>query len=143
LYVTFSGRITNKLSQWVFNLIFLSRCGQPVIASIFLQLERASYKIPVSQKATKNILWCSVVRSQGGTGFVQCRHFADKGKGGVLQMRTSTYFWCKDLQIFWNFGVSARTRRRGSIFRDFARTSFMEAPCVCDFNIRRGTNYED
>jgi len=27
LYAAFSGRITNKLSQWVFNLIFLSRYG--------------------------------------------------------------------------------------------------------------------
>jgi len=28
-----------------FNLIFLSRCGQPVTAFIFLRLERAGYKI--------------------------------------------------------------------------------------------------
>jgi len=55
LYAAFPERITNILSQWVVNLIFLSRCGLPVIASIFLQLERAGYKI--SQKATKqNIL---------------------------------------------------------------------------------------
>jgi len=45
MYAAFSGRIINKLSPWVFNLIFLSRCDQPVVASIFLQMEREYNKI--------------------------------------------------------------------------------------------------
>jgi len=48
-YAIFSGRITNQLSPWVSNLIFLSWCGQPVIAFIFFQMDRECNK--VSQKA--------------------------------------------------------------------------------------------
>jgi len=44
-YAVFSDRITNKLSPLVFNLIFLSRCGRPVIASIFLQMDHECNKI--------------------------------------------------------------------------------------------------
>jgi len=42
-------------------------------------------------------------------GFVQCRHFADKGEGGILQMWIAGVrtFWCTKLQIFEIYGVYA------------------------------------
>jgi len=70
------------------------------------------------------------VRTQGEGGFVQCGHFADKGRG-VLQMRTSTLFDAKKLRIFWNLW-SVRTDKggRGPIFRDFVLTPIWTAPKV-------------
>jgi len=47
-------------------------------------------------------------------------------RGGVLQMQTSALFDTKNSGFFEIFGVSARTR--GSIFRDFVWTSFMDGP---------------
>jgi len=73
------------------------------------------------------------VRSQGVSS-------ADKGIGGSLDVDIRT-FWCKKHRIFRNLWcvrtekkegecrTSAhilRTRRRGSIFRDFVRTSFTD-----------------
>jgi len=59
-------------------------------------------------------------------------------------MRTSEFFGAKNFGFFESFGVSARTRgegvepvrtfcgqgERGSTFRDFERTSFMDDPLV-------------
>jgi len=91
--------------------------------------------------------WLGVVHKgrphSGGEGYVQCRHLADKGGGGVLQIRTSALFDVKNFRFFKIYGVPARTRgrevetvrtffelgvERGSIFRDFVRTSFMDGP---------------
>jgi len=84
-----------------------------------------------------------------GGGFVQCGLFSDKGcalfwfkcalfgakNSGFFEMQT---FWCKKLRIFryiwcvrtdkgdWASVDILWTRRRGSIFRDFVRTSFMD-----------------
>jgi len=64
---------------------------------------------------------------------------------GVLQMWTSALFYAKNLEFFeiYSYSVSARTRRkvvdqyeqgRGSIFRDFGQTSFMDSPlCALKF----------
>jgi len=49
------------------------------------------------------------VCSQGGRGFVQCGHFADKEEGGSSDVDVRT-FWCKNLEFFEIYGVSARTR---------------------------------
>jgi len=46
----------------------------------------------------------------------------------VLQMRTFALFGAKNFGFFEIYGVSARTRGKGSIFRDFVRTSFMDGP---------------
>jgi len=44
-------------------------------------------------------------------------------------MQTSVIFGAKNFRFFETYDVSARTRReRGSIFRDFVPTSFMDAP---------------
>jgi len=49
-------------------------------------------------------------------------------------MRTSTRFGAKNFKFYEIYAMSARTRgvepvrSRGSIFRDFMRTSFMEVP---------------
>jgi len=40
-------------------------------------------------------------------------------------MRTSALFGAKTFKFY---AVFARTRERGSIFRDFVRTSFMDGP---------------
>ena len=45
LYVAFSVCIIYKLSQCMFNFIFLSQCGQPVIATIFFQFNHEGDKI--------------------------------------------------------------------------------------------------
>jgi len=61
---------------------------------------------------------------------------ADNGGGGVLQMRTSALFGAKNFGCFEIYGVSVgggglrqcghfSDKVRGSIFRDFVRTSFM------------------
>jgi len=42
-------------------------------------------------------------------------------------MRTSALFGVKTFEFFEIYGVSARTRGEGSIFRDFVRTSFMDS----------------
>jgi len=61
---------------------------------------------------------------------------------GVLLIRTSVHFVAKNFEFFEIYGVSARTRgegvepvrtffgqrRKGSIFCDFVRTSFMIGP---------------
>jgi len=41
----------------MFNLIFLSRCGQPVDASIFLQLDRVGYDDDLSSHKTLGLIW--------------------------------------------------------------------------------------
>jgi len=79
------------------------------------------------------------VRSQGGGEFVQCGHFSDKRGRGVLHMQTSTLFGTKNFGFSKIYSVSARAKEgfvpvrtfceqggRGSIFRDFVRTSFMD-----------------
>jgi len=71
--------------------------------------------------------------------YVYCGHFENKE---VLQMQLSKLFLRKNLIFFENYGVSARTkikdrvelvrtffgqrRKRRSIFRNFARMSFMK-----------------
>jgi len=58
------------------------------------------------------------------------RIFCGQGGGeGVLQMWTSALFRAKRFGIFEIYVVSARTRR-GSIFRNFVRTSFMDGPLL-------------
>jgi len=47
--------------------------------------------------------------------FVQCGHFADKGGGGLLQMRTFALFGPKKFGIFEIFGV--RTNKGGGGLR--------------------------
>jgi len=57
--------------------------------------------------AEKNILGPSVVR-----GVAQCRHFADKGRGGSSDANVRN-FWHKNFGFFEIY-VSARTRMEGS-----------------------------
>jgi len=71
-----------------------------------------------------------------GEWVVQCEYFADKGGEWVLQMRTFTRFRAKNFGFF-KFMVSPNwegvqpVRTRGSILRDFVRTSFMHGSlCV-------------
>jgi len=76
----------------------------------------------------------SAVRREG---FFQCWNFSDKWRPSDADVRT---FWDKKILIFRNWcvrtdkgggGSSAdilRTTRRGSIFRDFVRKSFMDGP---------------
>jgi len=45
-------------------------------------------------------------------GVVQCRHYADKGGSSDADVRA---FWCKKLQFFEIYGVSARTRGGGGL----------------------------
>jgi len=68
------------------------------------------------------------VRSQGGEKFVQCGYFADKG--GFFKCRRP-HFSKQKTSHFWKFMVCTHGQGgRGSIFRDFVRTSFMDRPKV-------------
>jgi len=49
------------------------------------------------------------VRSQWGEG-VQCGHFSDKERGGLLQMWTSILFDARNIGFFEIYNLSARTR---------------------------------
>jgi len=58
------------------------------------------------------------VRSQGR--LVHSKHFVDKRRGAVHQMRTFELF-AKIIRISKNYDVSARTKGRGKIIRIFCR----------------------
>jgi len=62
----------------------------------------------------------AVHRPQSG-GFIKC------GQGGYSDADVRN-FWHKKHRVFEIYGVFARTRRRGSIFRNFVRTSFIDGP---------------
>jgi len=77
----------------------------------------------------------------GGGVFLSSAEILRTREEGVLQMRTSAPFGVKKLGFFEIYGMSSwtrgrglasadilRTRERGSIFRDFVRTSFMDGP---------------
>jgi len=79
--------------------------------------------------------YMKAIHTQGEGRFVQWGHFSDKG---VLQMRTSAFFDVKNFGFFEICYVSARTKGvqpvrtfcgqgGGVSFRDFVRTSFMNA----------------
>jgi len=51
-------------------------------------------------------------------------------QGRILLMRTTALLGAKNSGIFEIYGVSARTRGRGSIFHDFVLTSFMDDPLL-------------
>jgi len=84
-------------------------------------------------------------RPQSGWGGVEGLSSVDifrkRREGKILQMRKSALFGVKNFEFFEIYGVSARTRGegglshcghfadnggRGSIFRNFVRTSFMD-----------------
>jgi len=74
------------------------------------------------------------VSSQLGGSLCSADILRTRGKGSSLDADVRT-FWCKNLEYFEIYGVSARTRgvsaekeEGGSIFRDFVRTSFMDGP---------------
>jgi len=76
------------------------------------------------------------VRSQGGGGFVQCGHFADKGGRGFFRCGRP-HFLAQKNSNFSKFMLCPHGKGgvvqcgqggRGSIFRVFVRTSFMDGP---------------
>jgi len=70
------------------------------------------------------------VRNQGGGGFVQCGHFADKGKR-VFFRCGCPHFFAQKPSNFSKFMVCSQTRRDWRVnFLRLFRTSFMEDPRV-------------
>jgi len=67
----------------------------------------------------------SIVREERGLSS------ANKGGGGSLYADVRTVWW--KTPIFRNLWC-VRTDKRESIFRDFVRTSFMDAPSACEFS---------
>jgi len=65
-------------------------------------------------------------RLRSGEGVCPVRTFFGHGVRGILQIRTFALFSAKNFGFFEIYSVSAHTR--GVIFRDFARTSFMDGP---------------
>jgi len=65
------------------------------------------------------------IRKQGRGEFIQS---GQEGKVDSSDADVRT-FWRKNFEFFEIYGVSAQTRRgRGSVFRDFVQTFFMDGP---------------